>query len=377
MNGSRPNTTSTPSLVSTDLGWETILNYNIGLDWGMLNNRLEGSIEYFVRDTKDMVGYAPELPNILGTGVPVTNNTDLSTKGWELTLSWRDRLNNGLNYSVAFNLSDARTKITRYPNNPTNYIYSNIAGQYTGEIWGYTTKGLARSDQEMQDHLATLPNGGQNDLGSDWRAGDIMYEDLNKDGKISAGTETLNDHGDLSIIGNSTPRFLFGLDLNASWKGFDIRAFFQGVMKRDIWNGGAYLFGSGYSIWSSSGIQAVNDYFRDDNTWSVKNGYREANVNAYLPRPLWDGKNRNCQTRYLQSGAYMRLKNLTVGYTLPVAVTQKWGIQNLRIFFSGENLWTVSGIAKQFDPETLTGDDYSGVGYPLSTTLSCGINITL
>ena len=88
-----------------------------------------------------------------------------------MTIGWRDALQNGLNYAVNFNLSDARTKITRYPNNPTNSVNSYIAGQYIGEIWGYTTKGLARTDQEMQDHLATLPNGGQSSLGSDWRAG--------------------------------------------------------------------------------------------------------------------------------------------------------------------------------------------------------------
>lgn len=377
MGGNRPNTATAPGLVSVDLGWETIQSYNIGLDWGALDNRLTGSFEYYVRDTKDMVGYAPELPNILGTSVPVTNNTDLRTQGWELTLGWRDHLENGLNYAVSFNLSDALTKITRYPNNPTNSVWSYIAGRYTGEIWGYTTKGLARTDQEMQDHLASLPNGGQSSLGSDWRAGDIMYADINGDGKISTGTETLGDSGDLSVIGNSTPRFLFGLDLNASWKGFDFRAFFQGVMKRDMWQGGAYLFGSGYSEWSSSGIQAVDDYFRDENSWSVQNGYREANTNAYLPRPLFDDKNRQCQTRYLQNAAYMRLKNLTVGYTLPATLTQRMGMQALRVFFSGENLWTVSGVADQFDPETLTGADYGGLGYPLSRTFSCGISITL
>ncbi len=128
-----------------------------------------------------------------------------------MTIGWRDALQNGLNYAVNFNLSDARTKITRYPNNPTNSVNSYIAGQYIGEIWGYTTKGLARTDQEMQDHLATLPNGGQSSLGSDWRAGDIMYADINNDGKISTENETLGNSGDLSVIGNSTPRFLLDL----------------------------------------------------------------------------------------------------------------------------------------------------------------------
>lgn len=263
MNGNRPNTAGTPGLVSTDLGWETIQSYNVGLDWGLLKNRLTGSFEYYIRDTKNMVGNAPELPNILGTGVPVTNNTDLRSQGWELTIGWRDRLQNGFSYGVNFNLSDARTKITKYPNNPTENIWNYIPGRNIGEIWGYTTVGLAQTDQQMQDHLATLPNGGQDALGQDWTAGDIMYADLNGDGKISSGSETLSDHGDLSVIGNNTPRYLFGLDLNASWKGFDFRAFFQGVMKRDVWQGSAYMFGTSWQIWNDNGLTAVSDYFRD------------------------------------------------------------------------------------------------------------------
>ena len=379
MNGRQPNTAYAPALVSEDLTWETIQTTNVGLDWSLLNNRLTGSFEYYIRDTKDMVGYAPELPNILGTSVPVTNNTDLRTSGWELTLGWRDQLKNGLGYGIAFNLSDARTKITRYPNNPTNNIWSYIAGRYTGEIWGYTTVGLARTDEEMQQHLATLPNGGQDALGSDWRAGDIMYADLNGDGRISSGEETLDDHGDLSVIGNNTPRFLFGLDLNANWKGFDLRAFFQGVMKRDVWNGSVFTFGtSGGGMWYDTGIEAVSDYFRNEDTWSVQQGYKEANVDGYLPRPLHSYKNQQTQTRYLQNAAYIRLKNLQIGYTIPTVITKRWGIENLRVYFSGENLWTLSGVDKQYDPETLTGGyEGEGIGYPLSKTLSFGINITL
>lgn len=377
MNGNRPNTAGTPGLVSTDLGWETIQSYNVGLDWGLLKNRLTGSFEYYIRDTKNMVGNAPELPNILGTGVPVTNNTDLRSQGWELTIGWRDRLQNGFSYGVNFNLSDARTKITKYPNNPTENIWNYIPGRYIGEIWGYTTVGLAQTDQQMQDHLATLPNGGQDALGQDWTAGDIMYADLNGDGKISSGSETLSDHGDLSVIGNNTPRYLFGLDLNASWKGFDFRAFFQGVMKRDVWQGSAYMFGTSWQIWNDNGLTAVSDYFRDQNTWSVQNGYQQENLDAYLPRPLHNYKNQQTQTRYLQNAAYIRLKNLQLGYTIPNSITSRWGIQNLRFFVSGENLWTLSGVDKQFDPETLYGGYEEGVAYPLSRTFSCGLSITL
>ena len=377
LNGNRPNIASTPGLVSTELGWETIQTYNMGIDWSMLNNRLTGSFEYYIRDTKNMVGNAPELPNILGTGVPVTNNTDLRSKGWELTLGWRDRLQSGFSYGINVNLSDARTMITEYPNNATGNIWSYNPGRYIGEIWGYTTLGLAQTDKQMQDHLATLPNGGQDALGQDWAAGDVMYADINGDGKISSGSGTLSDHGDLSVIGNNTPRYLFGLDLNASWNGLDFRAFFQGVMKRDVWQGSAYMFGTSWQIWNDNGLTAVSDYFRDENTWSVQNGYQQANLDAYLPRPLHNYKNQQTQTRYLQNAAYVRLKNLQLGYTIPNDITSRWNVKNLRVFVSGENLWTLSGVDKQFDPETIYGGYSEGVAYPLSRTISFGLNITL
>lgn len=155
-------------------------------------------------------------------------------------------------------------------------------------------------------------------------------------------------------------------------------------MKRDIWNGSVYTFGAGgyNGQWGAAGLDAVSDYFRDENTWSVKEGYTKPNLNAYLPRPLYSYKNEQTQTRYLQNAAYIRLKNLQVGYTIPATITSHWGIENLRIFFSGENLWTGTGVKKQYDPETIGYDpnnwsDYVGMSYPLSRTLSFGLNITL
>lgn len=378
-NGQKTNTTSAPGLVSSLLTWETVESYNVGLDFGFFNNRLTGSFDYFVRNTKNMVGKAPELPSILGTGVPVTNNTDLRTNGWELQLSWNDQLANGLHYGVTFNLSDSRTKITRYPNNPTNSIDTYIKGRYINEIWGYTTKGIAKSNEEMNAHLSTTD---QSTIGSNWAAGDIMYEDTNNDKQINDGARTITDHGDLKVIGNSTPRFLWGIDLNASWKGFDIRAFFQGVMKRDAWLGGSwgsleYYFGATNSgEWWATGITAVKDYYRDANTWSVANGYQKANQDAFLPRATFSNKNERCQTRYLMNAAYMRLKNFQAGYTIPRNITTKWGISNMRIFVSIENLFTITKMPKQFDPEIIGTDSRHSNGYPLSKTFSFGINVT-
>lgn len=384
-NGSRPNTVGFPPLVSTALTWEKVYNWNIGLDWGLFNNRLTGSFEYFVRDTKNMVGPAPELPATLGTSVPKTNNTDLRTNGWDFEIAWNDRTSFGLGYGARFVLSDARTKITSYPNNPSNALSNYIAGRYTGEIWGYETIGIAKTDQEMEAHLASLPNGGQSALGSNWAAGDIMYRDLNGDGKIDSGAWTLDDHGDAKLLGNNTPRYMFSLDLTADYKGFDLRVFFQGVAKRDYWQGSSYFWGIEDNFWWSQGLTAHEDYFRATDLNYLPDDFENrsaytvpANTDAYYPRPIFDGggKNKQTQSRYMQDASYIRLKNLQVGYTLPQAITQKAYIQKARIFFSGENLWTGTKLRKLFDPETL-GSGWGGCAYPLSRTFSFGLSITI
>lgn len=371
-NSDKPNVAWAPGLVSETLSWEKIESYNLGVDFGFFGDRLTGTFDYYIRNTKNMVGNAPELPAILGTAVPVTNNTDLQTKGWELTIGWQDRLSNGLSYGIKFNVSDAQAKVTKYPNNPTQSISNYIEGQKLGQIWGLQTVGIAKSNEEMQAHLKKVD---QSTLGDNWAAGDIMYADLNGDGKISWGAWTLNDHGDSKVIGNSTPRFLFGIDANAAWKGFDFRIFFQGVMKRDYWVDKSYMFGAFYEgVWWTNPLSDVQDYYRDENTWSVQNGFESVNQDAYYPRAAYSDKNLQSQTKYLQNASYIRLKNLQIGYTLPQNLTTKWHIQKLRVFFSGDNLWTGTKLVKQFDPETL-GTNY-GNGYPLTTTLSCGMSIT-
>ena len=390
--GKKPGQAWAPGLVSSTLTWEKVESWNIGFDWGILNNRLTGSFDYFIRTTTDMIGNAGALPNILGTGVPKTNNTDLRSKGWELSIGWRDRLNCGLSYSARFNISDAKAKILNYPNNPTNYIYNPYPGKNIGEIWGYESIGIARSEEQMMNHLKALDKRyeevhgaapaealkGQDHMGQDWHAGDMMYKDLNGDGRISKGSETLGDLGDKKVIGNDTPRYRFGLDLNAAWKGFDLRVFFQGVMKRDFYQGGPYMFGWQGDLWSNfAGIQGVEDYYRDENSWSVQNGYAEPNINSSLPRLSTkgnSGKNTTAQTAFLQDASYIRLKNLQIGYTIPENLTKRFGISRLRFYVSGENLWTGTKLCKQFDPETI--GEWNGNGYPLSRTVSGGLSLT-
>ena len=261
IDGKKSNLSYAPGLVSTMLTWETVESWNVGLDWGAFNNRLTGSFEYYVRQTKDMVGPAPELPSILGTGVPKMNNADMKSYGFDLDVSWRDKVGD-FSYGVKFVLSDNKRKVTRYPNE--NGIYSQwYAGKMSGELWGYETIGIAKTQEEMDKHLASLPNGGQT-IGSQWAAGDIMYKDLNNDGKIDAGSSTLGDPGDKKIIGNSTPRYRFGLTLDGSWKGFDLSLFFQGVAKRDYLLAGPYFWGAKNGQWHSVGFDYHWDFFRPE-----------------------------------------------------------------------------------------------------------------
>ena len=374
MNGVKPNIAWAPALVSYDLTWEKIRTWNVGIDIGLFNNRLTGSFDYFIRNTNDMVGPSEKLPATLGIAVPPSNNTDLRTAGWELELMWKDRLQNGLNYSLRFTLADSRTKITRY-SNPSGLIDSFYEGKYCGEIWGYETIGIARTDDEMAEHVGSLVNGGQSALGQDWQAGDIMYSDLNEDCKIDAGARTLDNHGDLKRIGNSTPRYNVGIDLSADWKGFDFRMFWQGTLKRDYFQGSYYFWGANGSqgYWFSTALKGHEDYFRNDESSPLG-----VNLNSYYPRPLLNtNKNQQCQTKYLQNAAYMRLKNLQIGYTLPRKIVQKMGVQNLRFFASGENLLTITDLVKFFDPETIESGSFAhGYAYPLSRTYAFGLNIT-
>lgn len=371
-NGALTSVASVPGLISTSLSWEKIKNTNIGFDFGALNNRLTGSFDYFWRKTKNMVGPGVELPAILGATVPSTNNTDLTTFGWELSIGWRDKVGE-LGYGVKLNISDNQTRIDKYPN-PTNSLSKYMAGELTGDIYGYTTIGIAKTQEEMDAHIASLPKGGQTAIGSKWEAGDIMYADINGDGKIDNGSNILDDMGDLKKIGNNTPRFRTGITLDAQWKGFDFSMFWQGVLKRDFdpgENSMVFWGTTGSGQWWSTSFKDHMDYFRAEDTASPLG----ANVNAYYPRPLFNNKNHKTQTAYLQNAAYMRLKNLQLGYTLPKSLINKIGLQNVRVYVSGENLLTITGLSDTMDPETAGIGKQGGTVYPLSRVYSFGLSV--
>ncbi len=369
LNGTAPNTASAPGLVSSFLTWESINTANIGVDFALMSNRLTGSFEVFSRKTLNMVADAPTLPATLGTGVPQSNNTDLKTTGFEATIGYNDRTAGGFGYGAKFLLSDYQTTVTRF-NNEAGQLDRYRVGQKLGEIWGYETIGIAKTQEEMDAHLATLPNGGQSRLGQQWGAGDIMYKDLNGDGVIDWGDDTEGNPGDKRVIGNNTPRYSFGLNLNADYKNFDLSLFFQGVGKRDIWQGGYYFWGAVSNQWWSTGLTAHEDYFRPEGD------PLGSNLDAYYARPAFNtSRNQQVQTRYLQDASYIRLKNIMLGYTLPAGTMDRLGISRMRVYISGENVWTSSKVSSVFDPETIDGGS-NGTVYPLNKVWSAGLSLT-
>ena len=384
VNGELQNHAWFPALISQGLTWEKIRNTNVGIDFSLFNYRLTGSFDYFWRTNRDMVGPAVTYPAILGADVPKENSLAMRTTGWELQIGWQDHIND-FNYSVKLNLSDDRTKILEYPN-PERLFSSNtaldqttyVAGEYVGDFYGFTSAGIAQTQEEMDAHLALV---NQDKIGSNWQAGDMMYVDINGDGEITRGTG-LNDLGDLKKLGNNQPRYRFGFNLFAQWKGFDVTAFFQGVLKRDYYfspYGGQGTAGKGAVFWGATTggrwesifLTEHLDYWRDD---SSELG---ANYDAYYARPLYyTNKNREFQDRYVQDASYIRLKNLQIGYTIPKHITRKFACENFRIFFSGENFCTWTKLSKVLDPESLEVSQMkSGSSYPLAKTYSFGVTI--
>ncbi|CDN30717.1 SusC/RagA family TonB-linked outer membrane protein [Mucinivorans hirudinis] len=390
INGNKPPLhVNAPGLVSSLLTWETVQSWNVGVDFALFNGRLNGTFDVYERVTHNMIGPAPALPGILGVDVPQTNNCDLQNRGWELELSWRDRIQSiGLDYGIRVNISDNVRKVTRYPN-PTNSIIDKdgrwnqwYSGRLAGEIWGYTTLGIAQTQAEMDAHLAKV---NQSQIGSNWQAGDIMYADLTGNGEINGGEGTLGKTGDRRIIGNSTPRYSYGINADFSWKGIDLQIFIQGIGKRDYAPAGPYMWGAHDGMWQSAGFVSHLDFWRSStaqntNPTGDNYNYFGANPDGFLPRLSWDSdKNKQIQTRYLQDASYMRLKNIQVGYTLPRSFTEKFGCSKLRIYISGDNLLTFCNMISTFDPETIadaTGGWSDGKVYPLSKVISGGLSIT-
>ena len=379
--------TQAPGIVNRNLTWETATTRNVGVDISFLKNRLQTNIDLYQRVTTNMVGPSQAKPGVLGASVPRDNNSTLRTRGFDFNLTWRDMLNNGLSYFVGLNLSDNKSVIMDYYN-PTGTLSTWSEGRELGEIWGYTVYDLYRTQQQVDDHLATTD---LSFLGTNWRPGDVKYEDTNGDGKVNRGKYTIDDHGDLSIIGNSEPHWVYGLNAGFDYKGFDFSMLLRGVAKREIYfdrNSNIY-WGFGWGWWESSVQKRSLDYFRDEPGTKYVGLYEgDANINtdAYWPRPYFNGtkesqNKNNPNTRYLVDASYFRIQNLQFGYTLPKNLTTKLSLQSIRLYLSGENLLTLTDIPDGIDPIATYGF-YGGntingrLTYGADRVYSLGIKIT-
>lgn len=376
LNGVIPQFTAQPDVLPDGLTWETSQTKNIGLDIAFLNNRLNFSGDAYVRNTKNMFTTGMTLPAVFGTKVPKGNYADLRTKGWEATISWRDQVKLGsspLSYDIRLTLSDYTTKILKF-NNPQNRLTDYYAGQNYGEIWGYETAGYFTSADDIANSakqvLTKASNSGK------LLPGDIKFKDLNGDGVINDGDGTMNNPGDKKVIGNSIPRYTYGISLGAQWKGFFFSSFFQGVGKMD------WYPGSDNALFWGQYNRPYNKIPKSmlDKIWSPEN------PDAYFPRYRgYVGQNGagelQSQSKYIQNVAYIRLKNLQIGYNLPANVIKKLGMSNVRVYLSGENIWTYSPlykITKDIDVESIGNIEGGGNGnnYPQLKSYSLGLSAT-
>lgn len=409
IDGKLPQRVTPPSLVSSNYTWEDVATLNFGIDVGLFDDRLVANFDYFQRQTTGMLTLGRDLPDVLGAAEPLENAADLETKGWELSLSYRNSTTlagKRLSFDTRFIISDSRSFITRF-DNPNQNLTQYYEGQELGEIWGLESDGLFQSESEIEalDQTSLIP----------WGALSIVpgwpkYVDQDGNGVIEKGL-TVDDPKDLKVIGNVSPRYRFGLNLNMNWNGFDVMAFFQGIGQRDYYPLD-YLYWGFYQQPYAGGYNHLLDFYRgaDDSPAQLAKhsqayidaGLANANTDAEYPvlqawladRNLGERVDQSKglaipQTDYLLNAAYLRFKNLTIGYTLPQALTSRVNIGQVRLFVSGENIAEWSAVSDFFDPEAISDIDVKinpgvnpgrttgkGYAYPFQRRYAVGLNVT-
>lgn len=397
INGAKVRYTSAPAPIPESLTWETAQTLDFGLDMSFLKGRLSFTGDYYIRKTLDMYTVGPTLPDVFGASSPKGNYAEMTTKGYEITVRWNDSFNlagKPFNYGLKASLVDYKSIIDKFNNRKKElstaaYNTNYYAGMVVGEIWGFVSNGLWQNQDEIDAAEAGALAAGQkyyNPLMQTSKTyklypGDIKFEDLNGNGYIDRGQNTVDDPGDRKIIGNSEPRYIYSFGIDLEWNNIFLSAFFQGVGKQD-W----YPSNEASVIWGQ-----YNRPYAQMPKWHLNNYWTEDNPDAYLPRyagyyaPFYKGTN-NANTRYLMDVSYIRLKNLQVGYTLPSKWTDAIRMKKVSIFFSGENLWTWSPMYKYTRDIDVTANIYGtdsvlsstgdGFNYPTLRSYSLGLNIT-
>jgi len=386
-----PYISSGPTLVDPDLTWETVTSLDLGLDAGFLNEKLTFTFDWYKRITSDMLAPGETVPATVGASAPRRNFGELETKGVEISATYKHQFDNGLLLTLFGQFTDFKSVVTKYPTPEDPLISSTYyQGKTLGEIWGYKTVGLFQKEDFVWEgdkiKQTILPNGLSKNTHVEGVAtqyilesgtfkfspGDVRFKDLNGDGEINYGTNTVGNPGDLTVIGNNLPRYQYGFQVGVSWKGFDANAFFQGVGKRNIWATGNMVLPGFYG--TEANFAHTLDYWTPDNT------------RAFYPRPLNYGQaakwNYVCNDRYLLNVAYLRLKSLIIGYSLPNDFLNKVNIERVRVYFNGENLFEFDKMkGVPIDPEmnwtSTTQNDARSFGrsYPYRRTVSFGLQV--
>ncbi len=382
-----------PNLISSNFTWEKVETLDLGFDASFFNNRLKTTFDWYLRTTKDMLQAGVEMPGVIGADAPMQNIANMQTKGWELSLTWRDKIGDW-SYNIGANIYDHKSKITKFINTKGTLAFANgsggtlntyYVGQELGEIWGFVTDGFYTVDDFVDCTSWKLKDGVVSIDGISPRPGDIKYKNLSdKTGtnQINTGKGNLDDAGDRKVIGNTTPRYCYGLNLGVGYKGFNLSAMFQGVGKRDYWIGGSGMFPFGgesasyrpvyegqTNYWQPQGSCGGLYTETDREYWIAKND--DPTLFRIYNQLQNVGYNTRVSDKYLADASYLRLKNVTLSYSFPSSVIGKYKLSALRMFVSGENLHTFTSLPDGYDPERLNW------GYPFYRTVSFGLNVTL
>jgi TonB-linked SusC/RagA family outer membrane protein len=348
-------TASLDQMAATERTWERVLTKNIGLDASVLSSRLNFTFDYFNK-TNNNILIPIALPQLLGAEPPLSNSGVLKTWGFETSVGWKDKVGK-FDYSARLIVSDNQNKLVNLGGQDTYSLGLNLGrqGYPINTYFAYVFDGLIRNQKELDDYkkLGGVP--------SNIGIGDARFKDVNGDGKISLYGDQPGQDGDVVNVGTITPRYIFGLNLSARYGGFDVAVFLQGVGKRTLFREGDYAI-----PWS--------DWWRQPPAFYYLQTWNEDRPNAYYPR-LSHGDIRywNYQASTLQevNGAYVRLKNLQIGYTIPQNLTRKISISQARIYFSGQDLGELSHVKGGWDPESAT----NGFNYPFQRLYSFGLDV--
>lgn len=384
-----------PKMVSSTLSWETLATTNFGIDLGFLNGELNATFDWFQRDTKNMLAPGQTMPQVLGASAAYENAGTLRSRGWEITIDWHHNFNGANVYAIA-NLADYKTVIKEW-NNDSMLLNSNYSGKRYGDIWGFETdRYFEASDfvgkDEKGNYIPAEGVASQVKLQTGkfiYGPGDIKFVDQNGDNEINGGKGTVDDHGDLVVIGNTEPRYQYSLRIGGDWKGFDLDLYFQGVGKRSMWTQSAFVMPF---------MRGADALYKSQTSYITNEDAEKGIIdqNATYPRLTQGGAAKGTvsvlengstnfypQSKYLVNMAYLRLKNITIGYTLPAQFTQKVKISKVRVYGSIYNAFDIIDHTKKYgiDPEMNKGEGKLADGTwgrtdPMLRTYSCGIQIT-